>query len=981
MKRIALGVRCFLLIGMMLSSSAVFAGTLDTSKFAWMVQFAASGYDGASTLTNFPVLVRISEAVGGFHYADIGTTTNAAYAALRFADAAGDSLDYEIETWDPDGTSFIWVSLPTLSGTDTKFAAYYSPFGGYTLPAVHSTNVWTSAGYVGVWHLSDIVKNYANAYKAYSDQPWGHVFPDSTGLGAHATKGSTSWDTSLFNVPANDSNYHFPEEFGRANGTLGANGYTPFIIPPPAEGGGTASWTFSETGYSVEAWVFPFAKSCATFVAGQSSGENSSNFVYFASEGCRLCVNDWGGSTAWWNSARTAETGIWHYVSAVWTPVLSSDNSIMYGTSADNAPTILVSRNAHAADQFATQGMKFVGGSGVEFGLDEMRVRRELSTPDWVQANWDTQRVGTDFLSVGSVHDPSDLISHGATRISVAPDWTTVSLHDEFDIDASFAGTISVKYVLKHGGGTTTNAAGMVSAASPSVDIALDGLLPGTDYEAFFTFDLEGATHDSLHVFFKTLALDAPTVSGLTEMGATAASSFRLEGDAYAGCTAQAVFTDFVDKTTTKVAVAGLSSFLASTSALAADRDYAVKFVVERAGVVVLETPPTEFATLGRATLNPEDFRHSMVLTTTGYDGSSTLVNFPVLVHLSEADIPGFSYEGVKPGGIRFAAQDGTLLAHEIDTWDPSGMSTIWVSLPELSGKDTAFTMYWRPFPGVGTPPSQPAYRVWKYAGYLGVWHMGATVQEYGGPQFPDSSGYGMTTTNSNPGSAMLVLTNAALSANGSAWYRQRNTEVGDAITDWNRFLVSKDKTGDWDFSKTGYTVETWARPQTYRSDDHGSMFCTSLQEGGSWNALNAFCVMNYRVGFECNWKPYYKDVWTGEKTKEWHYVAAVWAVKGSGQDSLIYEVTNQVAEVIHKKGEADVHACDFRGLNMGLTAYPPPRASGFSSYQIDELRVRRGMSSKEWIQANGDTQCVGTDFLTAGEVKTCSRAFTIFLR
>ena len=981
MKRIVPGIRYLLLVGMMLLSSAVFAGTLDTSKFARMLQFAASGYDGASTLTNFPVLVRLSEAVGGFHYSDIGTTTNAAYATLRFADAVGDSLDYEIETWDPDGTSFIWVSLPTLSGMDTKFAAYYSLSGGYAPPEVHPTNVWTSAGYVGVWHLSDIVKNYTRKYKTYSDHLWGHLFPDSTGLGAHATKGTTTWDTELFNIPTNVADYHFPEEFGRANGTLGANGYTPFIIPPLADGGGTASWTFSETGYSVEAWVFPFAATYTTFVAGQST-TGSTNFVYFTTAGCRLCVNDWGGSTAWWNSARAAETGIWHYVSAVWTPALSSDNSVLYGTSAGNAPTLLVSRNAHATDQFATQGMKFVGGSGSEFGLDEMRVRRGLSTPDWIQASWDTQRVGTDFLSVGSVHDPSDLVSHGATRISVAPGWTTVSLRDEFNIEASFAGTIAVKYVLGQGGGATTNAAGTVSAASPSVDIALDGLLPDTDYEAFFTFDLGGVPHDSLHVFFKTMPLDAPTVSGITEMGATAASSFVLDGDAYAGCTAKAVFTDFADKTTTEVAVAGLTSFLAATSALSADRDYAVKFVVERAGVVILETPSTEFVTLGRATLDPKSFRHSVAFTTTGYDGKSTLANFPVLVHLSETDVPGFSYGGVKPEGIRFAATDGTILAHEVDTWDPSGMSTIWVSLPELSGKDTTFTMYWRPFSGAGAPPSQPVYRVWKYAGYLGVWHMGATVREYGYPQFPDSSGYDMTTTNSNPGSAMLILTNAALSANGSAWYRQSNTNVGDASTDWNRFLISKDKTGDWDFSKTGYSVETWARPQTFRRDDHGSMFCTSLLEGStSWNALNAFCVMNDRAGFECNWKSYYKDVWTGEKTNEWHYVVAVWAVKGSGQDSLIYEVTNQVAEVIHRKGEADVHACDFCGLNMGLTAYPPPRDSGFSSYQIDEMRVRRGMSSKEWVQANGDTQCVGTDFLTAGEVKSRKNELTIFIR
>ena len=36
---------------------------------------------------------------------------------------------------------------------------------------------------------------------------------------------------------------------------------------------------------------------------------------------------------------------------------------------------------------------------------DEARVRRGVSTPDWIQANWDTQRIGTDFLAAGPVVD------------------------------------------------------------------------------------------------------------------------------------------------------------------------------------------------------------------------------------------------------------------------------------------------------------------------------------------------------------------------------------------------------------------------------------------------------------------------------------------------------------------------------------------------------------------------------------------------
>ena len=242
----------------LLTALCAFADSVDMRQFSKAVTFVASGYDGMSTLENFPVLVRLSEGIKGFSYADIGDTTNSAYANLRFVNANHANLDYEIEIWDTNGTSFVWVSLPSLSGKDTAFSACWSPQTGYTLPDVHPTNVWISAGYVGVWHLNDIVKNYANAYKDYNDQLWGHVFPDSTGRGANATKGTTGWNTSLMNVPNDNSGYHFPESLGRANGTLGANAYTPFIIPPTAEGGGAGEWKFSGTGYSTEAWIFPF---------------------------------------------------------------------------------------------------------------------------------------------------------------------------------------------------------------------------------------------------------------------------------------------------------------------------------------------------------------------------------------------------------------------------------------------------------------------------------------------------------------------------------------------------------------------------------------------------------------------------------------------------------------------------------------------------------------------------------------------------
>ena len=140
------------------------ADTLDTSLFAKKINFTVSGYAGASTLANFPVLVRLSD-VSGFNFSDFTTPVD----ELRFTDATGNNLNYEIDTWDSDaGKALVWVSVPSLfgtaSGTTTEIRAYFAPSStsglpavssNAVLPAVSSNAVWSAAGYYGVWHMNE----------------------------------------------------------------------------------------------------------------------------------------------------------------------------------------------------------------------------------------------------------------------------------------------------------------------------------------------------------------------------------------------------------------------------------------------------------------------------------------------------------------------------------------------------------------------------------------------------------------------------------------------------------------------------------------------------------------------------------------------------------------------------------------------------------------------------------------------------------
>jgi len=150
MKSIRFSLASLLFVAIASVSSARADG-LDTSLFAKKIHFTASGYAGASTLANFPVLVRLSD-VSGFDFADFSTPAD----ELRFTDAAGNNLNYEIDTWDSSaGKALVWVSVPSLSGTTTEIRAYYGPSSTSDLPAVSSAAVWADAGYYGVWHMNE----------------------------------------------------------------------------------------------------------------------------------------------------------------------------------------------------------------------------------------------------------------------------------------------------------------------------------------------------------------------------------------------------------------------------------------------------------------------------------------------------------------------------------------------------------------------------------------------------------------------------------------------------------------------------------------------------------------------------------------------------------------------------------------------------------------------------------------------------------
>lgn len=108
-------------------------------------------------LADFPVLVKLTP-----NRIDYSLTKENG-EDLRFIDADGTELSYEIESWDPNGDSYLWVEVPQvdrLSNSDFIYMYYGNP----DAPNVQNKAAVWEDDYVGVWHLADFLDSTAAAH-------------------------------------------------------------------------------------------------------------------------------------------------------------------------------------------------------------------------------------------------------------------------------------------------------------------------------------------------------------------------------------------------------------------------------------------------------------------------------------------------------------------------------------------------------------------------------------------------------------------------------------------------------------------------------------------------------------------------------------------------------------------------------------------------------------------------------------------------
>jgi len=122
--------------------------TWFNSNWSSRTQLTFDNSSRAENLTDFPILVNLDSTRINYSLAKSNG------ADLRFVDANGTALAYEIETWNPSGRSAIWVKVPQIDASSSTDSIWMYYGNATAVDAQNAAAVWSN-GYAGVWHLNN----------------------------------------------------------------------------------------------------------------------------------------------------------------------------------------------------------------------------------------------------------------------------------------------------------------------------------------------------------------------------------------------------------------------------------------------------------------------------------------------------------------------------------------------------------------------------------------------------------------------------------------------------------------------------------------------------------------------------------------------------------------------------------------------------------------------------------------------------------
>jgi hypothetical protein len=328
---------------------------------------------------------------------------------------------------------------------------------------------------------------------------------------------------------------------------------------------------------------------------------------------------------------------------------------------------------------------------------------------------------------------------------------------------------------------------------------------------------------------------------------------------------------------------------------------------------------------------------NSMQITFTGYTNGTPLQYFPVLVRLSAA-ISGFSYsQFISPStgaDLRFASSSGRILPHQIEQWNPSGESQIWVQMPSLISSNDYITAYWGNPADSAMPASNTNGSVWNNISgsnnFLVVYHLNET-----GFPFADSTLQYPTTSGGAPASTTGIVGRGCAFNGSSQFLNSGQINVGKTFTAsaWvnispsvnNEQTIWCNKQGGWNVAGFDFYVNS------YQTNDGIIYFDSADGVGGDVSPRTA----PHAVSFG-----------------QWHLLTGTM----EGVNGAVHVYVDGIDQTIDTGVDTAFQTTNYVRCGALLTGTPGSTGGLPFNGSMDEARIENGVRSSAWVYASWAT-------------------------
>lgn len=325
----------------------------------YIMPITFNGYTKDSSLNNFSTLIVLSNNINnsGFSYSQFKNNSS----DLRFtSDVTGlTNLNYEIDNWNTNGTSYVWVQVPVLNGTSTRIFAQY----GYTGLSLLSTNATWSSSYVGVWHMNQ-TNSVDSTTIANNFVSKGNISVSSTISTGQSYNGSSTYETA-----ATKSNYE-PASIVTVEAIVTPNWVSPAAYNP---------CIISIRDSTSVRWSIHIQSDYSKIGMWNGTAYNTINYAFVKGTTYHIVVKI--GAT-----------------SGASTEFFVNGNSI--GTIATGANSAITGKPLNLASSYNI-GNEYMNGI-----IDEVRLYNTGMSSDYIWASYNSQISNTTFTTYGKVITP-----------------------------------------------------------------------------------------------------------------------------------------------------------------------------------------------------------------------------------------------------------------------------------------------------------------------------------------------------------------------------------------------------------------------------------------------------------------------------------------------------------------------------------------------------------------------------------------------